>query len=291
MKKATTLDEQIELYRSRGCELDLQEEEIKNILLDVGYYRLGFYAFPFEKTYPSKEKRSHEYKPGTKFSEIVALYELDFNLRMTLLKYINHMEINFRTKLIYFVSNRYKDNPTWFRSNKIMTPQYIKDFNTEMYDRIKCKQESIKRYGDNEYAPAWKTFDYATFGNVVSTYESLLDKTIKIEIASEYGVIKEKVMINYIKAMKNLRNMVAHGGVLLDYNLEDPLRDGPALKVSNENNCKLYSAILVLQYLLKSISEKLSQDLEKGIKDVFDDLKGNEKLRIIIKTCSGYSQK
>ncbi len=33
--------------------------------MDTGYYRLGFYLFPFEKAYPKLKKRSHEYKEGT----------------------------------------------------------------------------------------------------------------------------------------------------------------------------------------------------------------------------------
>ncbi|MBD1429827.1 hypothetical protein [Sphingobacterium litopenaei] len=42
--KATTIDEQITLLRSRGMSIpDDQIEKIKEYLLDIGYYRLGFY--------------------------------------------------------------------------------------------------------------------------------------------------------------------------------------------------------------------------------------------------------
>ena len=47
-KKATNIDEQIALLRSRGMSID-DEGKSKEILLDIGYYRLGFYCFPFEK--------------------------------------------------------------------------------------------------------------------------------------------------------------------------------------------------------------------------------------------------
>ena len=30
------------------------------------------------------------------------------------MKYINRIEINFRTYLTYFVSNKYNESPTWF---------------------------------------------------------------------------------------------------------------------------------------------------------------------------------
>lgn len=47
-RSATTLDEQLILLRSRGMILDLSEEKTKEILADIGYYRLGYYWHPFE---------------------------------------------------------------------------------------------------------------------------------------------------------------------------------------------------------------------------------------------------
>ena len=81
-KKATNIDEQIALLRSRGMSID-DEGKSKEILLDIGYYRLGFYCFPFEKSYPQKQNRTHEYRDETKFIEVVDLYY--FDLRSILL--------------------------------------------------------------------------------------------------------------------------------------------------------------------------------------------------------------
>ncbi|MCX6308397.1 MAG: Abi family protein, partial [Bacteroidia bacterium] len=47
VKKATTIDEHIEKLKSRGMTLDFGEQKTQEILLDIGYYRLGFYCFPF----------------------------------------------------------------------------------------------------------------------------------------------------------------------------------------------------------------------------------------------------
>lgn len=263
----------------------------KKILSNIDYYRLGFYAFPFEETYPSKEKRSRQYKQGTKFSEFVALYEFDFELRMVLRKYISHIETSFKAKLISFVSNRYKNIPTWFVDNKVMTEKYIRGFDDNVYNPIKANHETIRRYG-NKYAPAWKTFNYATFGNIVAAYEALSDKTLREEIANEYNVRNEKIMRNYITVMKNLRNALAHDDVLFDSRLKDLPTGGPAFagyRLSNENNHKLYSAILVLQYLLESISEKLPQKLKSEIENVFDMLKNDEALKLAIEISVGHT--
>ncbi len=42
-RKALTLEKQIELLQSRGM-IITDVEKAKEVLLDVGYYRLGFYA-------------------------------------------------------------------------------------------------------------------------------------------------------------------------------------------------------------------------------------------------------
>ena len=80
IKTATTLDEQIQLLKKRG--LDIQDDEkAKECLLDIGYYRLGAYLFPFEKPFPNIDNRTHEFKLGSKFYDAVTLYYLDFDLR------------------------------------------------------------------------------------------------------------------------------------------------------------------------------------------------------------------
>lgn len=48
-KIATSIDEQLELLEKRGMTLE-SKEKAKEYLLDIGYYRLGFYWHYFEKT-------------------------------------------------------------------------------------------------------------------------------------------------------------------------------------------------------------------------------------------------
>ena len=112
-KFATTIDEQIELLSSRGMTFGSEEKAREN-LLDIGYYRLGFYWFPFEVSFPRTEKRDHKFKEGTLFENVIQLYYFDFDVRNLFLRYISRIEINFRTKLIYIASNFFKDNPFWY---------------------------------------------------------------------------------------------------------------------------------------------------------------------------------
>ena len=54
MKTAKTVDEQINILQSRGIIIS-NSDKAKEILQDIGYYRLGFYFFPFEESHPKIE--------------------------------------------------------------------------------------------------------------------------------------------------------------------------------------------------------------------------------------------
>lgn len=58
IKQALSIDEQLALLKSRGLVV-VDDNKAKEVLGDIGYYRLGFYLFPFEQTYPELHHRTH----------------------------------------------------------------------------------------------------------------------------------------------------------------------------------------------------------------------------------------
>lgn len=109
------------------------EEKAKEILLDVGYYRLGFYSFPYEIKFPCLEHRDHKLKPGTTFKSVYDLYEFDTRLRRLLLNALDRIEVNIRTKFIYNISLRYIDDPCWFVNRKYVTSNFVNAFEEQVY--------------------------------------------------------------------------------------------------------------------------------------------------------------
>jgi abortive infection bacteriophage resistance protein len=130
-KKATTIDEQIALLKSRGMVID-DVKKAKENLFDIGYFRLGFYWFPFEATYPRKNNRTHQFTSGANFAWAIKLYYFDFDLRNILLRYISRIEVNFRTSVVYLTSNEYKDNPCWYVDPTIIKKEILESRNTTM---------------------------------------------------------------------------------------------------------------------------------------------------------------
>lgn len=292
MKKATTIEEQITIIRDRGIILDYSEEKCKEILSDIGYFRFGYYCFPFEIDYPNKINRTHQYKAGSYFSEIVALYYFNSNLSNILLKYIARIEINIRTAIIYIVSNHYPESPTWFADPKVMNKIYLSKL-SESYDKLKSRHQVLKdhhkKHINDRYAPAWKTIEYFSFGAIQTLYSSINSEELKKEVAQRYELKSPKVFKNYFNIIVTLRNLCAHSNVLFDEHLPFAVIKGPALKVDDKNKHKLYSYINVVEYMLSQISKNRSNDMMKEIHDLFEYHKGFPVINSIIENNIKYN--
>lgn len=208
-KFATSIEQQIDTLQSRGLIMDLGIDKAKEILLDIGYYRLGFYWNPFEID------RDHNFTPGTNFSDVVKLYYLDTDLKHILTKALNRIEINFKTQLIYYVSNRYNRNPIWFVDKKIVSKSYVDGFYTYSYtSKFKSVNKPIRnhhlKYPNDKYAPAWKTLEFLTFGSVITLFLSLQNKDLQETIASQYSIKSLKVFENFLLTLLFIRNICAH---------------------------------------------------------------------------------
>ncbi len=172
---ATNLDQQIEKLQSRGMYFDIEKAKVKELLLDIGYYRLGFYWCPFSV-------KNHIFTNKTKFSDIIALYYLDVDLRNVLMKYINRIEISFRSKIIYYVSNKYKDSPNWFVDSKVVSQKFIENidkfYNQDFIRNNNPIKKHHSKYPKENYAPAWKTLEFFSFGTILKIYKSLNQEKI-----------------------------------------------------------------------------------------------------------------
>jgi len=263
MKKATNIEEQIKLLRSRNVTI-ADEKKAKENLLDIGYYRLGFYFFPFEVTYPKLKRRDHKMKPETKFSDAVALYYFDFDVRNILLRYISRIEVAFRTYMTYTLSNKYNQDPIWFVNPNVVDQSFINDFDKNCYEDIK-RNENIRRhhkhYKNDKYAPAWKTLEHMTLGEMLALYKSLKRVSDKRDISLYFGVNQTAVFENYMETIRCIRNICAHGSVLYDSKLFHEVRRGPAGNIGANEKYRLGAAIKVISYMIGRISSNRKHDM------------------------------
>lgn len=285
-RKARSIEEQIKLLKKRGMIFD-DEDKAKQILEDVGYYRLGFYWYHFQKDF-----KKHLFLDNTHFSTVINLYYLDVDLRFLLIKVLSRIEINLRTRIIYIVSNHYKDNPFWFADKKIMKNQFVDtldNFYTDIKKKNKVIAEHHRKYPNDKYAPAWKTLEFMTLGSLYTLFTSLKEEEIKTAIASKYRVRNIKVFDNYFKVIRNIRNICSHTRVLYDLSYYETVVKKGVVKISDEEKNSLSAIIKVISYFLQQISANRANDFQNNLKELFLRHSDNERIMKIIKDKSKIS--
>jgi abortive infection bacteriophage resistance protein len=287
-KKASNVKEQLTILEERGMIFDCGKEKTEEVLLDIGYYRLGFYWFPFEID------KEHNLEPATLFSNVINLYYLDVDLRNILLKYLKRIEVNFRTKIIYHTSYKFQEDPIWYSNPKIMSDWFIKSLDTRLYtDKFKEENKQIKlhhiKYRNDIYAPTWKTFEFLTFGAIVTIFNALKSEELKNEISNLYGLNNLKTFINFIHTIKFIRNVCAHAGVIYDINFPKGIYKIPRTRFNNNDNQSLDAGIKTISFILKNISEERCNDMNNEINSLFKKYESNEVIKLIITDKIGYS--
>ena len=273
-KPATTIDEQLDLLKTRGLAIQ-NEDKAREILLDIGYYRLGFYLFPFEKSYPQLRNRTHEYIDGATFEDAVKLYYFDFDLRLLLTRYLTRIEIAFRTALIYNLSNKYSPNSVWFISPSVVSRSYARDFENKVYTADFKRNPIIQRHHqknpNDRFAPSWKTLEFMTFGAVMKLYEQLKERDDKILIAQKLGIRQVVTFESYMHTIREVRNACAHGHLLYDLRLPRRINRGPA-HITPQESGNIVGALRVIRYMMAQISTKRADDLSASVKSLYEKL-------------------
>lgn len=284
---ATNTKVQIATLKERGLILDYEEQQVKDFLLDIGYYRLGFYWHHFQKD------KDHNFAPETKLSNVIALYYLDVDLRNILLKYLNRIEIHFRTKVIYYVSNKFKDSPAWYSDNTVVDDFFIRSTPTRksMLNRVytldfinnnKSLKKHHEKYPDDDYAPAWKAIEFFTFGVLLNLFKNVKDADIKKRVSESMGILSVQKFENLMSAVVLIRNVCSHGDVLYDFNTPRGLSVVPGIDFVGSDRSSLNACLKVIAYFLHHISENRKNDFLSDIDNLFKANAKNEVIKRII---------
>lgn len=285
--KATNTNKQIEILTGRGLTLDYPEAKVKEFLLDIGYYRLGFYWHHFEID------DNHNFAPNSKLSDVIALYYLDVDLRNILLRYLNRIEIHFRTKVIYYVSNKFKDFPAWYADDSVVNNSFIQStpFKTSMLNRVYTPEfinnnKTLKKHHQNNpqdtYAPAWKALEFFTFGVLLNLFKNIRNEDIKKRVSESMGILNPNKFENLMSTVVLIRNICSHGDVLYDFKTPRGLSVVPGIDFEGSDRSSLSACIKVIAYLLEHISNNRKNDFISDIDSLLKARAKNETIEKII---------
>ncbi len=146
----------------------------------------------------------------------MALYEFDASLRLLVFSAIQRIEISLRSKLINKFSLAH--GAMWFLDASLANDKHKFSDNLANLERelLRSKDDFIKehqgKYGKEDYPPAWKMLELASFGCLTKLYFNFSDTKVKKSIARAYGVPQHEILESWMKALNALRNTCAHHG-------------------------------------------------------------------------------
>ena len=230
-------------------------------LKNISYYGLiDGYKHPFIDIHTRK------YVNNTCFENIVALYELDEDLRELFFKYLCRIERKLRSSISYHFCQKHGERQEEYLNpnNYNMIPKNMRGIIKliQMLDNISNKNKNHKYlvYQRNKYhnIPLWVTCNALTFGQISKMFEFLL-QNIQGLICQDFGNIKKNEMIKYLKVLTLYRNVCAHNERLFSYHTYIDIPDTLLHKKLgiSKNGSKyiygkndLFSVVITFRYLL-----------------------------------------
>ncbi|PWS31121.1 Abi family protein [Pedobacter paludis] len=260
-KQSLTIEEQIVQLINRG--LVITDSDLAfHFLSHISYYRLAGYWWPMQ----SEPKENHVFKTGSRFEDVISLYNFDRELRIIVFDAIEKIEISLRTKLIYHLSHEF--GPWWFQKLEIFqnVPEAVKTLAVIEEELARSKDIFIKSHktkhkDDLRFPPSWKTLELTSFGALSKIYGNLKnDVKSKDIIAKELGLVNHTYLPSWLQSLAQIRNYCAHHSRLWNKNLpgRPKLLANPPFnwitKIPEEKEMHmLYIHLCCMKYLLNII--------------------------------------
>ncbi len=258
-KPALSFSQQADQLLDRGLLAD--RDTLVRRLKAVNYYRLSAYWHTFRDLSSSNDALL----PGTDFDVIWRRYTFDRRLRLLVIDAIERIEVALRTQLTNIHTLKhgafgYIDRSTLFNMSEKMHSEFLNKIRNEAgRSKEDFVQHYHKKYVPSNDLPLWMTCELMSFGCMLTLFRHS-DKTIKFEVASEYG-ISGKVLESWLLTLNFVRNICAHHGRLWNRGFD---QKAPAIPRVNKNpewhipviikGDRMFGVLTVLYYLLKQVA-------------------------------------
>lgn len=207
------------VLRSRGMDIPKGSvgSRVIRILERENYYNvINGYKDLFILT-PASQTQTEQYKPGTSFDEIYALYCFDRDIREIYLRYLLRIENSFKTVLAHEFSALYgHDNYLKLQNFEVSdadkvakVTSLIGDIQKELARQMSKHNSSVTHYmTEYGYIPLWVLVNVLTFGKVAYFYRYMKEND-KMRIARHFGIPSDELH-KYVFFLDIARNKCAH---------------------------------------------------------------------------------
>ena len=252
-KEFKTIDEQIDILKSRG--LSIPDESLaRQFLMRNNYYRISGFSLTL---------RDHDkFYKNAEFQNIIDIYEFDYHLRHILLKYIEEIEVAFKSAYAYEFTSLYGPVGYLEAGNFTDEGRYKQVIEkAEQQKSARLPHEAYLKHFINDLkqsVPLWAYVDLLTISDMSILY-SISEEQVKKAVSDDMGIKVSNTALlgRFMHSMTIIRNLCAHGSRIYNRLFEQK----PSLnkkekqllivdKNGDEDNAHLYGFILIMRRLL-----------------------------------------
>lgn len=238
----------------------------------VGYFRLRGYGLPFMRNAPGGGR---EFLPGTRFEQILELYEFDRELRGLVMNALERVEVAVRTVISHTLSLAH--GPFWYFNQPMavlgpvtgkhgkVIPFDLKDFLRQVDIETKRSTDEFavhyySRYTDPPLPPSWLVAECISFGKWSLVYRHL--KTGKTQIATVFNLPVD-AFESWIHGLSILRNTCAHHGRVWNrrYTFRPKVLRKEQAHFANPQSFYCYAAVIRILTRAINVNDSFAQDL------------------------------
>ncbi len=224
VKPSLSWDEQVGLMVRRGLAV-ADESACARFLAATNYYRFSGYARYFQQ---APHLGDDDFRPGTTFDEIRAVYDADDALRTALVRPLAQVELMLRSHVARVIADEHGAYGRYLEQ----------DFYTDVGDQEptvesclrdieRSKDRHILRYrnhggtrADYSNLPVWSAVEAWSFGTLSKTIERGGRGSMTDAVATSVGVAKAGFAYR-VRALVYLRNRCAHHSRLWHHSVLD----------------------------------------------------------------------
>ena len=261
-KQILTTTQQVQSYIDAGM-LITSRADVEKALKSIGFYRLRGYSFHL---YDNSTKK---YVPGTKFEDVLKLYQFDQELSVLIFSMISKIEVALRVRLVeallIYGDALILQDSSIFKEKKM----YWQNMSTIASEIARSNDVFIKHNFDKHEGevPLWAVVEVLSFGTL-----SKIIKNLKTGTGSAYSILaanyrytskkgnlvnpSQKMFASWVQGVAVLRNMCAHNSRIYNRTIHTTpeILDVDKITPSPAHN-GLYQILLAMKYLRSSDEE------------------------------------
>lgn len=275
-KQILTITQQVQSYINAGMTIT-SYKDVEEALKSIGFYRLRGYSFHL---YDNSTKK---YVPGTKFDEILKLYQYDQEISILIFSMISKIEVALRVRLVEALlvhgdalilqdSSIFKEKKMYWQNMSAIASEIARS------NDVFIRHNFDKHEGE---VPVWARVEVLSFGTL-----SKIIKNLKTGPGSVYSILaanyqyiskkgnvvtpSQKMFASWVQGVSVLRNMCAHNSRIYNRTIHTTpeILDADKITPPPLHN-GLYQILLAMKYLRSSNKEwtEFAEEVDKLIQN------------------------